>query len=657
MNTRTIRLALVVLVLAASCSDSGDGNGGGGGSATDPTGDTPTTVEGKAAVPAGVNWAASSFAPPLEAGATAPTFDEVTATAGVPSPPFGFPFRQSDYLSKLFVLGDVQLATGSCSCWEGGNSSGVFGGLRTPVYLFRSVDAGATWTQVDILNVLGDVNGRINDIVERDGTFVMTATTSDAAGTSPTVINVLRSTDGAGWELVSTIAGEVGPAEPLQAFSLYTLGSSLVLYGADLPCDFGGSSAIQSIGTAYQTRIWTSTDGGASWLAQSPADTGLDSNRPPLPDAAACAGLGIQDILDTYASSPRLISLVDDRLAVWSADGQRIVSSGDGTTWSSATLEGPVALPSDRVESPEANSTASAIVAIDGELVAMNLEDYRNIDDTASGSTVGLSVIAWTSIDGATWQRQPVGRPIIASNDYSASYQFLVTDGRLALRVFNRADSIELGMYESVAGVAEDWTKCAAVAGGNCSFSDELVDFAPGADLAGINLEFASLAGLDLTDVSLAGALLTSTDMTGTTVERTNFDGAVLKYINLTGDLATSTFVGATLTSVVLSPQFFVVGLAGATVETPRISFTDAGLPAGVSLVGRDFTHYEFTNGSLAGVDFSGANLTGASFSFTDLTGAIFTGATLDGAFFYEVTCPDGQPSDDAATNQARCRL
>ena len=652
MNARITRLAVIALVFAASCSDSG-----GGGSATDPTGDTPTTVEGAVAVPAGVNWQASSLAPPIDSSAALPSFEQVTSTAGIPAAPPGFPFRQSDFIRDVVSVGGIQLATGTCGCWEGGNSTGVFGGLRSPIYLFRSVDAGATWAQVDLSGVLGDVNGQINSIVEHDGAMLLTATTSDAAGATPTVINVLRSTDGATWESMSTIVGDSVVGEPVGAFDMYSLGTSLVIYGGDLVCDFGGSSAIQSIGTSYQTRLWTSTDGGATWLAQSPADTGLDSGRLPLPDATACAGLALQDVYDQYNSVPRLLSFADGLLTIWSSDGARIVSSADGTTWSSATLEGSIALPSDRNPEPIANSLASTIVSIDGQFVALNLENYRNIDDTATGSSVGYSVITWTSADGATWQRQPLGRPILATNDYSASYQFFVADGRLALRAFNRIDAIELGMFESVPGVVEDWTTCVAVADANCSFSTEVGEFASGADLSGINLSYASLEGRDLTGVSFEGANFVSTDLTGTTIGRTNFNGATLNYVTLAGDLTTSTFAGATLNGVVFDAQFFEIELVGATITSPRISVSDSGLPAGISMVGRDLTGYSFTNGTLAGVDFSGANLTGASFSYTDLTGANFAGATLDGSFFYEVTCPDGQPADDTAINQAGCRL
>ncbi|MDO8391795.1 MAG: pentapeptide repeat-containing protein [Actinomycetota bacterium] len=651
MKARLAHLALVTLVLVTACSgSSGDGAmSTGAPNGTDPDGFVAVDV------PAGVNWASSSLPPSANPSPAVPSFEQVTATAGVPPAPAGFPFRQSDYISQLFVLGDVQLATGSCGCWQGGDSTGVFGGLRAPVYLFRSVDAGATWAQVDLSAVLGDVNGRVSSVVEHDGAMILTATTSDAAGVAPTVIDVLRSTDGAAWQRLSRIVSDAAIAVPVHAFDLHSLGSSLVLYGADQACEFDGSSAIQNIGPAYQSRIWTSTDGGVSWLARSAAETGLDIGRLPLPDAAACAGLGIQDVLDTYASTPRLVSRRGDRLFVWSSDGQQIVSTADGVDWSKGALDGTLALPSEATPAPEINSAAAGIFSLDGQYVALSLENGRMFDEAATSGS-GLSVIVWTSRDGATWQRQPLGRPLVNS-DYSATYQFFETAGHLALRAFNRQSGEEFGMYESVAGVSEDWTKCVAAAGVNCAFSSEVSAFGPGADLSGIDLSFTSLEGRDLTDVSFAGGRLRGVNMIDVTLLRTNFDGAELSTVTLLGDLTTSTFDGATLENVTFDDWFFTTELLGATIIRPTIRIADGGLPVGVSLAGRDLSGYSFTGGSLNGVDFTGSNLSRSSFTHTDLNGAVFAGATLDSIFFFEVTCPDGQPASDDVFGPERCRL
>jgi len=486
--------------------------------------------------------------------------------------------------------------------------------------------------------------------------LVLIATVGDASRTSPTVIQVLHSTDGAAWERVGSILSDAAPAVSVHGFNLFSLGSSLVVYGGDLACGFDGSSAVQNIGPAYQSRLWTSTDGGVTWVAQVPADTGLDSGRVPLPDAAACAGLGIQDMLDKFGSLPRLFTFTGDRLVVWSKDGQRIVTSDDGSTWATSTLDGVLAKPSDLVATPEVRSLASTVMLVEGQFTAMSLEPYRNFDDSATGSTVGLSIITWTSADGTSWQRQPLGRPIV-SKDYSAVYQFFKSDRGFGLRAFNPSDSSLLGVYESVAGEAEDWSTCVAVAGGNCAFSTEVKEFDPGTDLSGIDLSYTSLEGRDLTDVSFKGARLHGINTADVTIDHTNFDGADIDSTQLPGDLSTSTFVGATLHNVTFDASFLVAPPAGATITSPRIKIADSGLPAGVTVAGRDLTDYSFAGGSLAGVDFSGANLTSASFASTDLTGANFTAANLTSVFFYEVTCPDGQPLTDGVYGAPACRL
>jgi uncharacterized protein YjbI with pentapeptide repeats len=479
---------------------------------------------------------------------------------------------------------------------------------------------------------------------------------TDATGAAPTAIDILRSTDGATWQRLSRVASDAPVPVAVHAFDMYPLGSSLLLYGGDQACSFDGSSAIQNIGPAYQSRFWTSTDGGATWVAQSADDTGLAAGRPPLPDAAACAGLGIQEVLDAYASNPRLVSLEGDRAMVWSSDGETIVSTGDGITWSSSTLAGALAQPTETTAAPEMSSLAAAILSVDGELVALNLENYRNFDDTYTGSSAAYSVIAWASADGgATWQRQPLGRPI-ENPSFSAAFEFFLTDAGLGLRAFDRVDDVEYGMYASAAGTSQDWTTCVAEANANCSFATNVGAFGPGADLSGINLSFASLEGRDLTDVSFAGALLRYTNLANALIGGNNFDGAELTSVTLTGDLSAASFEGATLSGVTFDDHFFTMEFVGATVTSPRIIISDDGLPDGVVLAGRDLTDWEFTEGTLAGVDFSGANLTRASFSYTDLTGAVFTGANLDGVFFFEVTCPDGQPTSEEY-GPARCRL
>jgi uncharacterized protein YjbI with pentapeptide repeats len=664
MHSSWRHLAIATLVVVAACSgdNATDSSEAPSPSASEPSPDstqpaTTVTVPEPQAVPAGVNWNISTLTQQTPAAAVPFTFEQITATAGVPPAPAGFPYRQSVYISQVFDLGGVLLASGSCGCWEGGDSSGVFGGLRSPVYLFRSADAGVSWSQVDLSGALGDANGAIEAVVEHDGELVLTATITDAAAITPSVIAVLRSADAIAWQRVGTVAGDAATT-PVRGFRLYPLGDALVLYGGDLVCQFDGADAIQSIGPTFQHRLWVSSDGGSTWAAQERSVTGLDADRPPLPDAAGCASLDLMTIRDTYAIAPRLLQLAGDRLMVWSSDGSRIVSSTDGSNWASAALDGALPLASDVVPAPAAGSLAATIIATDDGFVAMNLEPYRNFDDTATDSSVGLHVITWSSTDGETWTRQPLGRPLLVT-EFGSDYEFFVVDGRLAVRSFDRITDAQYWTYESTQGVAEDWSVCVPAAGANCSFADSVVvgGITPGDDLSGIDLSYTLVEGIDLSAVSFAGARLRSTAFSDVTLDGTVFDGADLTYTTIGGDPSTASFVGATISRAYFDGRFFLADLTGATLESVLVSVGDDGLPAGVSLVGRDLTKVEFGLGDMSNVDFSGANLTSSSFGSTDLTGANFAGALLDGVSFYDVTCPDGLPITDGASGAAACRL
>ena len=665
MTSRWRFLAVAALVVTVSCSGSDETDGTAvSSSAADTTSNSapgssepaPTTSEaGPQIVPAGVNWTSSALTPAAPEVATSFAFEQITVSAGMPPAPAGFPFRQSNSIQAVHEVGGLLFASGTCGCWEGGDSTGVFGGLRQPVYLFRSADAGATWAQVDLSAALGDANGSIIDVAEHDGALVLAATITDASGVTPTVIAVLTSVDGVAWQRIATVAGD-SAAIPISGFRLFPLGSSLVLYGGDLVCQFDGRDAIQSIGATFQTRLWVSSDGGTTWVAQDRAATGLDADRPPFPDAAGCASLDLAAVRDTYSMAPRLLQMVGDRLMVWSSDGTRIVSSGDGENWASTTLDGALPLPSEAVPEPEADSEAAAIIAVADGFVAMNLESSRTFDDTASGSSVGLHVVTWTSSDGESWARQPLGRPLLVT-EFGSDYEFFVVDGVLAVRSFDRLEGVQYWAYESAEGEAEDWSLCTPEAGANCSFAETVADIEPGADLAGIDLSFAVVEGVDLSGVSFEGARLRSTSFLDVTLDGTVFDGADLTFTTLSGDISTSSFVGATISRAYLNASFFLTDFSGANLQSVIVTVGDDGLPAGVSLVGRDLTMVEFGSGNLTGVDFTGANLSNSSFGGTDLTGANFTGAALDGIFFYDVTCPDGQPLTEGAFGAAACRL
>jgi uncharacterized protein YjbI with pentapeptide repeats len=678
---RRFGAALAIAVIAGACSGGGGDSGGGTAPATsavsptNPT-DPPTTDSAPAPpvtepapaapnVPAGVNWMSTDAATP-DSTAPLPTFEEVNATAGVPSPPPGYPFRQSTYTAQRWDRAGVTFVSGGCSCWEGGNDVGVFGNLANPQYLFRSEDGGSSWSQVDLAPALGSGNGNLDDIVEVGGSLFLQASISEAIN-RPSNILVAKSDDrGVTWTRTATITGDFDGRMSLFGGRFGQVGENLVIVGGDVVCDFDGSTAIQAIGVSLQQRLWTSSDGGATWIAQSKADTALDTKPTPPADDAGCQGFDLEARMEQYQVIPRTIDFENGMAFVWSPDGARIATSSDGLTWTTATLEGATAVPSE-LSDGAANSDAAAVYAADGGFAAANVEIRRTADDEATSSSSDHSVVVWTSPDGISWERQPLGRPIRGG---FGSFELLVTDSGLEL-VESEYDSalrarVPVNSWVSVAGPFEDWQTCDAQANANCSFAEEVIGIEPGDDLSGIDLSNVVLDGVDLTDVSFVGARLVGAGIINSVLDGADFSNANLTFTSVNGDVTNAVFAGALINNAFVNGGFFAADLTGATLTRLRISLDEQPLPPGTTFAGQDLTGWSFDGftkqGDLAGIDFSGANLTDASFSGVDLTGANLTGANVATVFFsnfgdFPVICPDGLPLDDTQFGPAACRL
>ncbi len=624
----------------------------------------PTTEPPLPEVPAGVDWVESVPPTPFtDPEPLLPTFAEVTATAGLPATPAGYPWHQSDFTIDRWDVADVALVSASCSCWEGGNASGVFGDLRTPVQLFRSVDGGATWAQVDLTAALGNVNGTIDDIVQVDGGLLMQASISDDGRTTPSVVAVLRSVDGSTWERIATLAGEYDGRLSLFGGRFGKIGSNLVLVGGDVVCDFDGSSAVQDVGTVLQTRLWTSVDGGVTWAAQPRADTALDTKPAPPADPTACDGLGIEDRFEQFGIAPRSVSFDGGRVFVWSADGSRIASSTDGLVWSTSALDGASPVPDAGSTSEPAVSSYAAFVRSTGSgWTAMNLERARSADDTELYGPPARSVVVWSSADGATWTREPLGRPLQVED--RGAFSFVPIAAGIGLVEIDTATGAAVRAFTSEPGTHADWARCDAAAGAECAFASEVRGIEPGEDLAGIDLTAVALHDLDLTGVSFAGARLSYTSLSGSVLAGTDFSGADLRLASIDGDVSTAVFAGANLDNAFVSGAFFAADLTGAVTTNLSVALDIAPLPPGVSFAGKDLRGYSFAAysaiGVLTGVDFSGADLTGVGFAGVDLTGANFAGAITEGMYFSTsgtTTCPDGQPVDETQVGAAACRV
>lgn len=662
-------------LLLAACSGGGDADTTTSPVPTNPSTtvvvdvtETPTTEPAPALpdVLAGVNWLRDASPVEPDAAAPLPSFDEVTATAGVPAAPPGYPFRESTYTLERWDVAGVTFVSGGCGCWEGGNSGGVFGGIANPQYLFRSDDGGVNWSQVDLSGSLTGGNGFVEDIAEFDGALVLQATDSDGSRSHPSVIVVARSVDGGvTWAPTATLTGEYDGRMSLFGQWFGTAGPNLVLVGADVACDFDGSEAIQSIGTVFRPRLWTSTDGGTTWAAQSREDTALEGMNPAPADPSGCDGLDLNQQHLQFEVRPRAISFAAGSVYVWSQDGTRIASSADGLSWSTATLDGAAPVPVDSVDST-VNSQAATIAAVGDGLVALNVERRRTSADEATGSGDAVSVVGWASPDGATWTRLPSGRPLAIGP--GARFDFFITADGLGLSEHDVVGGeLQPGRsWASVAGPQEDWAVCQAAAGANCAFSEEVVGVTPGADLSGIDLHRVALSGVDLSGVSLVGADLSQSGVYDCVLDGTDFSDADLSGASLYSEAGGAVFAGADLSGAYVQGSLFGADLSTATLTRLRVSLEGSPLPAGTGFTGQDLSGWAFSSytgvADLTGVDFSGANLSGASFGGVDLTGADFTGATLADVRFSTstdpaVTCPDGLPVDATQPGPAACRL
>lgn len=677
---RTSRMIAVTLTATVAAGCSGGGGEGSSSSGPVPTGlpssEVPTTevepttpvteaVPAPPDVPAGVNWVAVDA--PAGETSSVPTFDEITATAGVPPAPAGYPFRQSTYTAQRWDVAGVSLVSAGCSCWEGGGSSGVFGRLANQPYLFRSDNGGSSWSKVDLGAALGVGNGYLDDIIEFDGVLLLQASLSDDSRTRPSVIVVARSTDGGvTWERVATLAGEYDGRLSLFGGHFGVVGGNLVLVGADVVCDFDGSASVQSIGTSLQPRLWTSTDGGVTWAAQGRSDTVLDTKPAAPADQAGCEGLDLADRQEQFSVRPRAIEFAGDRVFVWSADGERMATSTDGLTWATATLDGALPLPGEFAE-PELSSYAATVYDSDGTFVAVNLEARRSAADEATGSSSAASIVVWVSSDGATWERQPLGRPL-RMDDLGGRFDLSPTAAGLGLVEFDYQDGepVVLQSWESIAGPFERWTTCEADAGVNCSFAEEVVGIEPGDDLSGIHLDDVMLADVDLTGVSFRGASFNAAGIIDCVLDGTDFTAADLSFVSLNGVTTTTVFDGAVLHNAFVDGSFFNADVSGAVISRLRVAIDVEPLPPGISFAGQDLTDWSFNGysarGDLTGLDFSGATLSGTSFSGVDLTGADFSGADLSSVYFstfgdFPIVCPDGLPPDDSQSGPEACRL
>jgi len=606
----------------------------------------PTTVAPVtpvADVPAGVNWlpdaAEAPVAPPV------PSYDLITASAGQPTGPPGHPFAIPSVNGEYFAAGATFVS--AYAFFNSGQSGAIEAGARVIPFLFRSSD-GMSWSRID-LSALGDVDGRINSVVDHGDGAIATVTVTDPRHTSSTRVVVLTSPDGLTWSRSAEIAG---PAS-LSGGDLFTVGSALVLAGFDEACSFDGHPVRFNTDPGTQMRLWTSLDGGITWNDIAKADSALDVKEAPPTDPSLCPpadefGVGVR-----FRSTPRGIGVFGGHLVIWSADGARVASTADGTTWQQSTL----------VDGAD-DSLGSALVEIEGEVVALSLQRARRADGSQTATVGALQVESWRSADGLAWQMQPVGRPFVVDDALVADPgTFTVAaDGSIRVDV-PRPPSLAPVAFVSVSGPADDWRNCVLAVAANCSFAEQFGAIEPGTDLTGIDLSSAQIGAIDLTGADLSDANLRRVEMRETVIVGADFSNADLDGATINADFVGVSLLHVGFSRVTTDGRFFdaelppTIYLTGMTIDVSTHE-----IPAGTSFAGVQITGTTFQGvtalGNLAGANFSGAVMSDVYFVNVDLTGATFTGDDLSSARFDMTTvCPDGLAPDPALTGGATCRL
>jgi uncharacterized protein YjbI with pentapeptide repeats len=470
---------------------------------------------------------------------------------------------------------------------------------------------------------------------------------------------VLVSPDGLTW----TKSAELALPWSVQLNGVSFEGSNMLIQGVEYICD-ASPGAMNSFSLGAQSRLWSSTDGGATWAGVDLATTGVADDVPAPPaDPGSCPTFSERS---AYNWGFGMISEADGTFAVSSSDGSRISTTTDFTAWSVADV--PSGAPTDAATQTIVGPRPQRlIVNSDQGLTLLSLEPRR--DSTGAQIDYGRQIFGWSSNDaGVSWQQLPTTRPLTPDRVGTLT---LLTDGSLAM-IAAAADSVGLAAYLSEAGPLLEWDTCVPAAGVDCSFAtlDATVDVA-GLDLSGIDLR-----GSDLSQAIFDGATLTGAKLDGAVLTGASFAGANLSGVSLRGlqlgllDLGDADLTGADLSEATVSASVLTnPTLAAATLTEVNISFSDDSDASGASLAGVNLRGASFLGkfgglSSMRGANFSGADLRGASFSYLDLTGADFSGADLGEpsstdtvVFGTDLVCPDGAAPTPGAFGAPACRL
>lgn len=305
------------------------------------------------------------------------------------SPPNGYPDLVVGYSAGSVVATDRGTVLVGDSGWLRGTEVVSL----DPVW-FRP-PGGGDWAVADVRSAAGMPAGALivdlYEVNELDGTFVLAGAASTSALDSPSLGVVLVSTDGVTWS-ASTLAGTWS----VYVDEVVAVDGAWVAFGGEYVCD-AESKWMDRFGSGPQTRVWRSTDRGATWsVVAIPPEVRRAGTEPP--DPAACPEYNHTVYESAYAD--RLIGgVVGGEVVLWSADRLTTASSsGDLASWT------PAVVPS--AGATYALGNAQAVLAPDGVATLFSQGQVPGVS--------GLAHEIW--VGGPDWVLQPRNESVSAGS-------------------------------------------------------------------------------------------------------------------------------------------------------------------------------------------------------------------------------------------------
>jgi uncharacterized protein YjbI with pentapeptide repeats len=495
--------------------------------------------------------------------------------------------------------------------------------------VWRSTDAGLSWTLVDAPTLAPGPESTITDVTVGPDGFVAVGR---VYGPAPNSGLVWTSVDGLQWSEGIALPSSSGG---------FTWGSQLVsgsgtvaITGEEVLCGgwFDNGFWVVIAGFVRQARLWT-LDGPVV----SPVD--LEAAGVSQPPVSVCPSEGILEDWERYWSEFGEVGLLGGQPAV------ALPGRGFAVIGPTGEL---------RVET-FAPLADEGLYIVDGSEAVIGVH---------AGSRGLMETRSWIGDSG--WTLQPAGLPIPSGG--SVSLSAVVALGDAMIGVGRIAAGVTEGViWRSVPGMVFEGQglTCQPGPAADCRGVDLSRQDLSNLDLAGIDLRHADLSGADLSGSDLSAAKFGSADLWGV-----NLADAVLRDSDLAGvrisslgldeaDLSGADFTGADLRGATLelkAPAIFDEIVADAAYF--NVTGTVVGASFRNARLERAFVTraYDADEAKLV-ANFDGADLS-LAYIDVDTTGSTFAGiAGSEVNLGADAVCPDGQLPISEAYGISRCTL